>query len=590
MATWKKVVISGSAISQLNNDANYLVSEDSGIILSGSFSGSFEGDGSGLTGVIAQAANALTDGDGINNFSYDGNTAGVTVSVQAADSTISVGSGGISVSEANLSGIPNSALTNSTISGVSLGSDLNNLTVDNATLQLDSGTTYNGSAGKIISVKDGGIDTDAIANSLGTIGVNSFTGSFSGSFTGDVDINLEDLTAGAGLFGSAYDGNIARDFSVDSGSLAGNGLTTSGGKFLVEADVTTGGNTKPVTVGANGVGFDISTIDGNGITVSANELAVEPDGSTITVGSGGIKVTDGGIGTTQIADSLGTLGSNSFTGSFSGSFTGDGSGLTGLATTLTVDGDTGTQDVDLLADDLQIITDSTLNSVVTKVGNDVKVTLNIPNGAVGTAQINDSLGNINENSFTGSFSGSFVGDGSGLIGTGGGSIISGDAADNQVAVFNSTNTIDGYANFTFNDSTNVLTVTGDQVISQDLTVGRNLVVSGTASFQHTEDLDIADRFIRMASGSTSAGDGGIVIQQTSALDGEVFGFDSVTTRFGVSGSFDASQNTFTPDAFMAAVVNTAGNDPNGANAPDSRYQKKGNLYVASNSEDIWIYS
>ena len=590
MATWKKVVISGSAISQLNNDANYLVSEDSGIILSGSFSGSFEGDGSGLTGVIAQAANALTDGDGINNFSYDGNTAGVTVSVQAADSTISVGSGGISVSEANLSGIPNSALTNSTISGVSLGSDLNNLTVDNATLQLDSGTTYNGSAGKIISVKDGGIDTDAIANSLGTIGVNSFTGSFSGSFTGDVDINLEDLTAGAGLFGSAYDGNIARDFSVDSGSLAGNGLTTSGGKFLVEAYTVTGGNVKPVTVDANGVGFDISTIDGNGITVSANELAVEPDGSTITVGSGGIKVTDGGIGTTQIADSLGTLGSNSFTGSFSGSFTGDGSGLTGLATTLTVDGDTGTQDVDLLADDLQIITDSTLNSVVTKVGNDVKVTLNIPNGAVGTAQINDSLGNINENSFTGSFSGSFVGDGSGLIGTGGGSIISGDAADNQVAVFNSTNTIDGYANFTFNDSTNVLTVTGDQVISQDLTVGRNLVVSGTASFQHTEDLDIADRFIRMASGSTSAGDGGIVIQQTSALDGEVFGFDSVTTRFGVSGSFDASQNTFTPDAFMAAVVNTAGNDPNGANAPDSRYQKKGNLYVASNSEDIWIYS
>ena len=41
---------------------------------------------------------------------------------------------------------------------------------------------------------------------------------------------------------------------------------------------------------------------------------------------------------------------------------------------------------------------------------------------------------------------------------------------------------------------------------------------------------------------------------------------------------------------MAAVINTAGNDPNGANAPDTRYQKKGNLYVASNSEDIWIYS
>ena len=575
MATWKKLVVSGSNVSQLNNDAGYLTS----VTAQHAFTtASFNG-----TALLADSS------QGTLNFA-SGST-GLNIVANAGSDTLTF----------NLVSVPNSSLANSTISGVSLGSNLASLEDGNGIADF----TYNGSSGASITVEadgstiavgtngikvaDGAIGTTQIADSLGEIGANSFTGSFSGSFTGDVDINLADLTAGAGLLGSAYDGNIAREFSVDSGSLAGNGLTTSGGKFLVEADVTTGGNTKPVTVGANGVGFDISTIDGNGITVSANELAVEPDGSTITVGSGGIKVTDGGIGTTQIADSLGTLGSNSFTGSFSGSFTGDGSGLTGLATTLTVDGDTGTQDVDLLADDLQIITDSTLNSVVTKVGDDVKVTLNIPNGAVGTAQINDSLGNIDENNFTGSFSGSFTGDGSGLIGTGG-SIISGDAADNQVAVFNSTNTIDGYSNFTFNDSTNVLTVTGDQVISQDLTVGRNLVVSGTASFQHTEDLDIADRFIRMASGSTSTGDGGFVVQQTSATDCEVFGFDSSTTRFGVSGSFDASQNTFTPDAFMAAVVNTAGNAPNGANAPDARYQKKGNLYVASNSEDIWIYS
>ena len=575
MATWKKLVVSGSNISQLNNDAGYLTSvTQQSAFVSASFNG---------TALIAN------DAQGTLNFA-SGST-GLNIVANAGSDTLTF----------DLVSVPNSSLENSTISGVSLGSNLASLTDGDGIADF----TYNGSSGASVTVEadgstiavgsggikvaDGQIGTTQIADSLGNIGENSFTGSFSGSFTGDVDINLADLTAGAGLLGDAYDGNIAREFSVDSGSLAGNGLTTSGGKFLVEADSTTGGNTKPVTVGANGVGFDISTIDGDGLTVSSNELAVQADGSTIAVGSGGIKVADGAIGTTQIADSLGNIDENNFTGSFSGSFTGDGSGLTGLATTLTVDGDTGTQDVDLLADDLQIITNATLNSAVTKVGTDVKVTLNIADGGVGTAQINDSLGNIDENSFTGSFSGSFVGDGSGLIGTGG-SIISGDAADNQVAVFNSTNTIDGYANFTFNDSTNVLTVTGDQSISQDLTVGRNLVVSGTASFQHTEDLDIADRFIRMASGSTSAGDGGFVVQQTSALDGEVFGFDSATTRFGVSGSFDASQNTFTPDAFMAAVVNTAGNAPNGANAPDARYEKKGNLYVASNSEDIWIYS
>ena len=579
MATWKKLVVSGSNISQLNNDAGYLTS----ITAQHAFTtASFNG-----TALLADSS------QGTLNFA-SGST-GLNIVANAGSDTLTF----------NLVSVPNSSLENSTISGVSLGGNLSNLIDGDGIADF----TYNGSAGASITVEadgstiavgsggikvaDGQIGTTQIADSLGEIDANSFTGSFSGSFTGDVDIDLADLTAGAGLLGDAYDGNNVREFSVDSGSLAGNGLTTSGGKFLVQADTTTGGNTKPVTVGANGVGFDISTIDGNGLFVSSNELAVNVDDSTIALGGVGndfIQVKDGGIGTTQIADSLGEIDANSFTGSFSGSFTGDGSGLTGLATTLTVDGDTGTQDVDLLADDLQIITDATLNSAVTKVGTDVKVTLNIPDGAVGTAQINDSLGNIDENNFTGSFSGSFTGDGSGLTGTGGGSIISGDAADNQVAVFNSTNTIDGYANFTFNDSTNVLTVTGDQVITQDLTVGRNLVVSGTASFQHTEDLDIADRFIRMASGSTSAGDGGFVVQQTSALDGEVFGFDSATTRFGVSGSFDASQNTFTPDAFMAAVVNTAGNDPNDANAPDARYEKKGNLYVASNSEDIWIYS
>jgi hypothetical protein len=53
MPTWKKVVISGSAISQLSNDLNYLAQSQTDAILSGSFSGSFVGDGSGLTNIVA---------------------------------------------------------------------------------------------------------------------------------------------------------------------------------------------------------------------------------------------------------------------------------------------------------------------------------------------------------------------------------------------------------------------------------------------------------------------------------------------------------------------------------------------------------
>ena len=523
MATWKKIVVSGSAISQLNNDSSYLVSGDSSINLSGSFSGSFQGDGSNLTGVIAQAANALTDGAGIVDFSYDGNTAGVTVSVDSgslagngigtsggafvvtADSTtggnvepVAVGANGVGVNISNIAG-------NGLFADGSANLDVN---VDDVTIEISGSGQLKVKDGGISTAKiaDDAVTTDKIAASLGTIDGHAFTGSFSGSFTGTTD--LPDLT----------DGNGIADFTYDGSSTA---------TIAVQADSTTGGNTKPVSVGANGVGFDISTIDGAGIGTSGGELIVNVDDSSIEINSDSLRVKASGvtnamlqndsvtIGTTEI--DLGatattvaglTLTGASASGSFSGSFEGDGSGLTGLATDLSISGDSGTDTVDLQNDTLAF--SGTSNEVVTAV-TDNTVTFSLPDD---------------------------------------------------------------------------VTIGQDLTVTRDVVISRNLTVSGTASFQHTEDLDVADRFIRMASGSTSAGDGGIVIQQTSALDGEVFGFDSATTRFGVSGSFDASQNAFTPDAFMAAVIEGVNNDPSEV---ASRYDKKGNIFIA-NDESIYIYS
>ena len=62
--------------------------------------------------------------------------------------------------------IANNKLADSTISGVSLGDDLTNLTVDDSSLQLNSGTTYNGSTARTISVKDSGITNDMLAGSI----------------------------------------------------------------------------------------------------------------------------------------------------------------------------------------------------------------------------------------------------------------------------------------------------------------------------------------------------------------------------------------------------------------------------------------
>ncbi len=536
MATWKKLILSGSNISQLNNDSGYLISTSTGVNLGGAFSGSFQGNGSGLTNVAASStAQSLTDGDGIADFTFNGSSP-ASVTVELDGSTLSLGSGGVKVADAGITAtqiatsVAGDGLAGGAGTALSVG-------VDDSTIEINADA---------LRVKNGGITTSKIATSLGLIDANSFTGSFSGSFKGDVDIDLADLTAGNGLSGTAYDGNTARTFSV-------------------QADSTTGGSVKPVTVSSNGVGFDIRLVTGSGIGITGDKLVAAVDGTTVNVTSDTISVLkvpnaltvddstiqlnsgttydgsvaktisvkDGGITNAKLANdglmlgttdiSLGATGSTVAgltltgavgSGSFSGSFFGDGSGLTGLGGDLTVDGDSGTETVNLITDDLQIITDNVneIVTAVTKVGTDVKVKIGLPDDVV---------------------------------------------------------------------------IGQDLTVTRDLIVNRDLTVAGTASFQHTENLEVADRFIRLASGSNAAGDGGFVVQQASNGTGDVFGFDgNSTTRWGVAQSFDGSESVFSPAAFMSAVVVGSGTDPD---ATAARYDQKGNIFIGTD-ENIWIYS
>ena len=149
---------------------------------------------------------------------------------------------------------------------------------------------------------------------------------------------------------------------------------------------------------------------------------------------------------------------------------------------------------------------------------------------------------------------------------------------NRILTSDGDGTITAEPNFTFDGALG--TITGALTLTGDLTV------QGTASFQNTQNLEIADRFIRLASGSTSGGDGGIVVQQTGGTVGEAFAFDFATLRWGVTSSFDASQSTIAPDAFVGMALVGAGTVPT---AVDARYQSKGNIFVGSD-EAIWIYS
>jgi hypothetical protein len=286
-----------------------------------------------------------------------------------------------------------------------------------------------------------------------------------------------------------------------------------------------------------------------------------------------------------------------FSGSFSGSFQGDGSGLTGVVATNPNSISQGTGIVPfsyngLTAQTVAVSGAAQLSSnAITKWdstdGKFVNSSLT-DNGTTITGATSLQLSGASS-SLTGSFTGSFAGDGSGLTGVVSNLNFSGSTGNGTVALKTQTFTIAGTSNEIETSAVNQTLTIGlpnDVIIAQDLTVNRNLTVLGTASFQNTTNLDVADRFILLASGSNTGGDGGIVVQQGTQGIGEAFAFDLTAVRWGVTGSFDGSTSTIVPDAFMAAVVVGTGTDPDAAPA---RYDAAGNIFVGTD-ENIWIYS
>ena len=155
--------------------------------------------------------------------------------------------------------------------------------------------------------------------------------------------------------------------------------------------------------------------------------------------------------------------------------------------------------------------------------------------------------------------------------------------DNYILTATGGGTINGESNLQFNNSTSTLTVTGNAVITN------NLTVQGTASFQNTTNLQVADRFVLFASGSNAAGDGGIVVQQATQDVGELFGYENSINRWGFTSSFTANGSSFTAAAYVTstevgiAVPTTApvyGGASNGF----------GNIYVKTDTGDIYIYA
>jgi len=627
MATWKKVIVSGSSaeFSALSLDTALPVA-------------------SGGTGVSTLTDGGLVLGSG---------TGAVTSLGQATNGQLVVGSTGADPVLATLTGGSNITITNTagaiSIAATGLGS---------GTVQTVSATgTENG-----LTLTSDGDTVDPVI----TLG-GALTGVANSQLVND-DVSFGGVTVALGGADAtpAFDLSDATNYPTSAlvgtitntqlaGSIANNKLVNDG-ITIAGNDISLGGSITAATIlagtgvvsGSDAVPNPLA--DGNGIADFSYDggtagilVAVEADGSTLTVGATGVKVSDDGITAAQIADdavrtaaiadgdvtnvklandsvTIGStevdLGATATTlaGLSSVTSTSFVGALTGNASTATKIASITNSDIVQLA-----ATQALTNKDLTGAGNTFPTFNQNTTGnaatatvAAGVAANSVALGTDTTGDYVAS-----LGVGTGV--TIGSNTGEGSSPTIAVAYGASVNTaVQGNATATFAGTSNEVTVSDssaqalggnialtiglpddvtigqDLTVSRDITVGRNavitgnLTVAGTASFQNTTNLDVADRFIRMASGSTAVGDGGIIVQQTGPANGEAFAYDAATTRWSTTGSFDPSTEAYTPDSFMSLVVEGA----TGIDVPTAvvaKFQKKGNIFVGDN-EDIFIYS
>jgi hypothetical protein len=143
-----------------------------------------------------------------------------------------------------------------------------------------------------------------------------------------------------------------------------------------------------------------------------------------------------------------------------------------------------------------------------------------------------------------------------------------------------------------------INVTGNSLFNQNVNITGDLTVAGTASFQNTENVLIADKFILLASGSTSLTDGGFIIATSTApggASGSAFFIEAASAgtfgRFAVAYNVHASSSAVAADEYMVTSKINASN-PSDATPPTwgSTTNGLGNMWVNSTTSDIFIWA
>ena len=509
MATWKKVLVSGSII------------EGSSAIIDGNLAiGGFPDVSASLAAAVAGTAAA---GDGIF----------VTGNVVSVNSSSLAGAGLVA-------------------NGPNKNIDVN---VDDSTIEIATDT---------VQVKDLGITTGKLAASAVTsakIASDSVTfaqlsGSAVVTSTETIASNDNDTTIPTSAAVKDY-----VDAQVTAQDLDG---TADSGTFAVDLDSQTFTVAGGAGIQTTGSGQTVTINIGNGLVTNAmlagSITNAKLTNSSITIGDTVVSLG----GTAATINNL-TLTGVKATGSFQGNL--DGNALT--ATTATTANSVAANSVTLGTD----TTGSYVATITNATNGGTIVTNGSGDGALTTVGLNlNDLSAATVNVAADSIA-----------------IIDADAS-NGTRKESIADLVAGITGTNLTATSGVISLSDNVTIGNDLTVSGDLTVIGTASFQNTTNLEVADRFILLASGSNATGDGGIVVQQATQNVGEAFLYDADTLRWGVADAITANVGAVAPDAFMAAVSTGNADSDTAIDAlVDARYQAKGNIFIGDD-EGIWIYS
>jgi hypothetical protein len=143
---------------------------------------------------------------------------------------------------------------------------------------------------------------------------------------------------------------------------------------------------------------------------------------------------------------------------------------------------------------------------------------------------------------------------------------------------------------------NIGASTGTTTVNNNLSVLGTLYVQGSVTAISSSNLYVADQFILLASGSANNTDGGIVIDRGAYANGNIaYGFDSTTGRWGFQNGLVDTTNTLDPTfggngisgSFAGIVFTEAAHS---ATKPTTgEFAQAGAIYTNTDGT-IWMYA